>query len=394
LSAGAIGDRIGARRGFVIGTGIFTAASLGCGLAPNLALLIAARAAQGLGAAMLMPCSLALLNHACADDARARARAIGLWTAAGGVALSAGPVAGGLLLGPFGWRSIFLVNLPIGVLAIWLALRRTTETVAGEHHAFDVAGLMLAVVTLLCGTGAVIESGTLGWHAPLVWTGLAFSLAGMAAFIAVEAHRRQPMLPLDFFRDRTFNAATLVGLAVNFALYGAIFLLSLYFQHLRHYSPMKTGLAFLPFMATVIVVNVIGGRLAARFGPRWPMAAGLLLGAVGCALLVGVARDVGYASLMARLLLLSLGVGLSVPPMTAALLSRVPRERSGVASGVLNTVRQAAGAIGVAVFGALAAGDIFAGMRQAFLVSAVLLALAAVLAATSIRPCQKPANAR
>ncbi|WP_158885224.1 MFS transporter [Rhodanobacter sp. L36] len=390
LSAGAIGDRIGARRGFVIGTAVFTLASMGCGFAPNLASLIAARAVQGIGAALLMPCSLALLNHACRDDAPARAKAVGLWTAAGGVALSAGPVIGGLLLHPFGWRSIFLVNLPIGVLAIWLALRRTEETDTQEKQQFDIAGLLLAVIALLAGTAAVIESGSRGWQSPVVWIGLAISVIGLVVFVVVESRQRAPMLPLKFFSDLSFNVATGVGLVVNFALYGTIFVLSLYFQHVRHESPIDAGLAFLPFMLAIIVANVVGGRLAASFGPRWPMTAGLAIGTIGFACLGHVGAQTGFVDLNWRLVLVSLGIGLAAPPMTAALLSRVPRAQSGVASGVLNTVRQAAGAIGVAVFGTLAASDIVGGMRAAFVTSAVLLLLIACLAAVGMRQAKTP----
>jgi len=386
LSGGALGDRLGARHVFVLGLGVFGLASLVCALAPTLPLLVAARALQGLGAALLMPCSLAVLNHACGDDTAARARALGLWTAAGGVALSAGPLAGGLLIDRFGWPSIFLVNLPVCALGIVLALRYTEENATHRvEGGLDIGGQLCAIAMLLCATGAVIEAGTLGWHALPVQLGLGAAALAFVAFLWIEAHQRAPMLPLDFFRDRTFNAATLVGLAVNFVLYGVIFVLSLYFQHVRGYSPATTGLAFLPFMATVILANVVGSRIAARVGSRWPMAAGLLIGALGFALLLGIDVHTGYVALMTRLLLIPIGIGIAVPPMTAALLGIVPRKRSGVAAGVLNTVRQAAGAIGVALYGALVATDMLGGMREAFLVSAILLTLAALVAAWGVR---------
>lgn len=393
LSAGALGDRLGARRVFVFGLGVFGLASLACGVAPNLPLLIAARAAQGIGAALLMPCSLAVLSHACGDDAAARTRALGLWTAAGGVALSAGPLAGGLLIDRFGWSSIFWVNLPICALGILLALRYAEE---GTRHrgegGIDVAGQLCAIVALLCATGAVIGAGTAGWRSWPVDAGLGIAAASLATFLAIEARSRAPMLPLGFFRDATFSAATLVGLGVNFVLYGTVFVLSLYFQRVRDYSPAATGLAFLPFMASLIVANVAAGRIAARLGARLPMTAGLLIAALGFALLRDVDARVGYAALMGRLLLVPIGIGIAVPPMTAALLATVPRARSGLAAGVLNTVRQAAGAIGVAVYGALAATDIVDGMRRAFLAGAVMLALAALVAALGVRrhPADKP----
>jgi MFS transporter, DHA2 family, methylenomycin A resistance protein len=386
LSAGALGDRYGARRVFVLGLGVFGLASLACGLAPNLPLLIVGRAAQGIGAAMLMPCSLAMLNHACGDDAAARVRALGLWTAAGGVALSAGPLVGGLLIDRFGWPSIFWVNLPVCALGILLALRYAEE---GTPHrgegGIDVAGQLCAIVALLCATGAVIGAGASSWRSWPVGLGLGIAMVSLVAFLAIEARSRAPMLPLTFFRDSTFSAATLVGLAVNFVLYGAIFVLSLYFQRVRGYTPAATGLAFLPFMATLIVANVVAGRIAARIGARLPMAVGLLIAGLGFAWLCDIDAHIGYAALMGRLLLIPVGIGIAVPPMTAALLATVPRARSGLAAGVLNTVRQAAGAIGVAVYGALAASDIVDGMRTAFLAGAVMLALAALIAALGVR---------
>ena len=385
LSAGAMGDRLGARRVFVLGLGVFGTASLACALAPDLPLLVIARAVQGLGAALLMPCSLAVLNHACGDDAAARARALGLWTAAGGVALSAGPLVGGALIDRFGWPSIFYINLPVCLLGIALAWRCVEEAPRHRHgEGFDLAGQCCAVAMLLGLTGAVIEAGALGWHASRVWLLLGVGMIAGVAFLRAESRNRAPMLPLGLFRQRAFTTATVVGLVVNFTLYGSIFVLSLYFQRVRGYSPSATGLAFLPFMAAVTVANVAGSRLAARTGPRWPMTAGLLLGATGFALLLGVDATTGYVALIARLLLIPIGVGVTVPSMTATVLSSAPRNRSALAAGVLNTVRQAAGAVGVAAFGALAATDMLDGMRMAFGLSAVLLTVAAVLAAWGV----------
>ena len=386
LSAGALGDRLGARRVFVLGLGVFGTASLACALAPSLPLLVAARAVQGFGAALLMPCSLAVLNHACGDDAPARARAMGLWTAAGGVALSAGPLVGGVLIDRLGWASIFYINLPVcllGMLLTWCCLE---ETPRHRHEGGpDLAGQLCAVAMLLGTTGAVIEAGALGWHAPRVWLLLGLGILAGLAFLRIESRSRAPMLPLGLFRQRAFAAATAVGLVVNFALYGTIFVLSLYFQRVCGYSPSTTGLAFLPFMVAVTVANVLGGRLASRIGPRLPMAVGLLLGAAGFALLLGVDATTRYSALMARLLLIPVGVGVAVPSMTATVLSSVPRTRSALAAGVLNTARQAAGAVGVAVFGTLAGTGIIHGLRLASLLSATLLGLAALVAILGVR---------
>lgn len=391
LSAGALGDRLGARRVFALGLGVFGVASLACALAPDLPLLVAARAVQGLGAALLMPCSLAVLNHACGDDAPARARAMGLWTAAGGVALSAGPLVGGILIDRFGWSSIFYINLPVCLLGMMLAWRCLDETPRHHHEGgLDLAGQCCAVAMLLGATGAVIEAGALGWHAPRVWLLLGLGTLAGLAFLRIESCSRAPMLPLELFRKRAFTAATVVGVVVNFALYGTIFVLSLYFQHACGYSPSATGVAFLPFMIAITVANVLGSRLASRVGPRLPMTAGLLLGAAGFALLLGVDATTHYAALMARLLLIPIGVGVAVPSMTATVLSSVPRTRSALAAGVLNTARQAAGAVGVATFGTLAAGDIVHGLRIASLLSAALIALAALTTMLGLRPAAAP----
>lgn len=390
LSAGALGDRLGARCVFMLGLGVFGIASLACAVAPDLPLLVAARAAQGFGAALLMPSSLAVLNHACGDDAPARARALGLWTAAGGVALSAGPLIGGMLIDRYGWASIFYINLPACLLGLALAWRYLDETPRHRSEGgLDLAGQACAIAMLLGATGALIEAGAPGGHA--LHAGLLLALGALAcvAFLRIESRSRAPMLPLTLFRQRSFTTANVAGLAVNFALYGSIFVLSLYFQRVRGYSPFTTGLAFLPFMAAITVANVAGSRLAARIGPRWPMAAGLLCGALGFALLIDMDAGTGYIPLMARLLLIPVGVGAAVPSMTATVLSSVPRTRSALAAGVFNTVRQAAGAMGVASFGALASTSMLAGMRTAFGLAAALMAAAGALAAWGLRPARR-----
>lgn len=393
LAGGALGDRIGARRVFVGGMALFSIASLVCGLAHTPWVLIAARAVQGAGAALLMPCSLALLNRAYASDKPRRARAVGLWTAAGGIALSAGPVLGGFMVASLGWASIFLVNLPIGALAIWMAYRFLEKVPPkAQKPPIDWAGQGLIVLTLFSLTGAFIETGSSGWISMPVIGGLILAVVAVSLFLLVESRTKAPMFPLKLFASRIPAVTSLVGLAVNLTLYGTIFMLSLYFQKERHFSPEMTGLAFLPFMAAVTVSNVAAGRIAARYGARLPMAIGLLLGAAGFGLMALIETDTSYLSLLWRLLFLPIGIGLAVPAMTTALLSSVPTEMSGTASGVLNTVRQSGGAIGVALFGsALALGTIH-GMQLAFLASAVAVAGAALCAFIFIRDADHSAG--
>jgi DHA2 family methylenomycin A resistance protein-like MFS transporter len=380
LSAGALGDRIGARRAFVIGLVLFVAASLGCALASNAAALIAARTLQGAGASTLVPCSLALLNHACRDDTAARARAVSMWTAAGSIGLAIGPVLGGVLVTAFGWRSIFYVNLPIGAAGIWLAQRFIDDAPTHAGGA-DFPGQMLAILSLFCLTGTLIEAGPLGWSSPIVWTGLALAAAGFCGFIHVESRGAQPMLPLGFFRHPTFAAATSVGFLLNLTLYGAIFVLGLYFQQIDHWSPLRSGLALLPFAVAIFVANIAAGRIATIASPRAIMTLGLLVAAFGIWLLRGINPATPYSVMLPGLVLLPLGIGFAVPVMTSSLLATVPRPRAGVASGVLNSVRQAGGAIGVALFGMLLGGGASA---CAFIAGALMLGGVAAVAACFI----------
>lgn len=385
LAAGALGDRIGARKAYIGGLALFALASLGCGLATNATTLILARVIQGMGAALLVPCSLSLLTHACGEDTVARGRAIALWTAAASVALSVGPVLGGLLVDTLGWRSIFLINIPIAAGGIWLTMRAVTETPRRNGN-LDLTGQILALVTLLSLTGAVIESGRLGTDAPIVVFGFAVALLCGSGFVAIEARSRDPMLPLGFFRNTTFSAATLVGLFINLTLYGAIFVLSLYLQQVRDYSPWIAGVAFLPFPLMLGLSNVAAGPVGRRFGLRLPMFFGLAVGGLGYWLLRDLDTTTTYAAMLPGLILIPAGVGLAVPLMTSALLSTVPRNRSGIASGVLNTVRQAGGGIGVALFGALMASRGVAGIQAVFIISTVLLICGALTAIIGVRP--------
>ena len=385
LSAGVIGDRFGARWAYVIGFLAFGAASLGCGLAPTPAVLIASRALQGLGAALLLPSSLSLLNHASAHDERRRARAVAVWTAAGGVAIAAGPVVGGLLLGTLGWRSIFLVNLPLCAVAIWLTLAAVPDPPRPEHRAaLDPAGQLLAVLALTGLTGAIIEIRPLGLGHPLVLTGLGLAAVAGPCLVAVEARAKEPMLPLDLFRRPSFGAAVVFGIAVNLTYYGVIFVLSLYLQQVLGYSARAAGLAFLPLTATFIVSNIASGWLTGRVGSRMPMICGAIVGAAGFALLLPLGGSSRYAEMLPAFLLIPLGMGLAVPAMTTCILASAERARAGTASAVLNAARQAGGAIGVALFGGLAAGNVVSGLRSSGLLSAGLLLGGAALAALGI----------
>jgi DHA2 family methylenomycin A resistance protein-like MFS transporter len=380
LSAGALGDRVGAKRVFTAGFALFTAASVACGLAPSLSVLIAARAVQGIGAAVLVPCSLTLLNHAYPEQ-RARGRAVGLWAAGASVALSAGPLVGGVLIASLGWRSIFFINAPVGLAAIWLTMRHATETTQSRDRGVDVPGQLVAIVALVALSAATVGGGRHGFAHPPVLAGFAMAAAAAAGFVWIEARRAAPMLPLGLFRSRTFSLTSAIGVLINVAFYGIIFVLSLYFQTTLHYSALATGLAFGPTTAAVLVANLVTGRLTGAVSTRAVMIGGALLMAVSLGGLLVAGRHTTYGLIAAQLTGLGFGIGVVVPAMTSAMLGSVHKSRSGVASGTLNTARQTGSAIGVALFGSLAATNLIAGLRLSLLVSTVLALAIARLSA-------------
>jgi DHA2 family methylenomycin A resistance protein-like MFS transporter len=386
LSAGASGDKFGAKLAFMAGFALFALASVACAAAPTAAALNIARAFQGIGAALLVPSSLAILNHSYAHDKKLLASAIGWWTAAGGVSIAAGPVIGGLLLSVAGWRSIFWVNVPV-CIAGFLLTRKVVPPMAGKHpgRSFDVPGQLLAVIALTGFIGAVIEVHALGLTHVAVLGGFALAVVAGAAFLLVERRAAAPMLPLRFFHSKGFSGAVLFGVLVNFAYYGVIFVLSFYLQQVRGFSVMHTGLVFLPLTGTFIFANIASGWLSARTGLRLPMVVGGLVGAAGYALLClfGISDSATFLQMLPGLALIPAGMGLAVPAMTTSILSSVERHEAGTASAVLNMARQVGGAMGVAVFGAMAAGDggqSTAGIRAALMVAALMLVAAAATA--------------
>ncbi|MCG5074243.1 MFS transporter [Paraburkholderia tagetis] len=417
LSGGVLGDRYGARRMYAAGLVVFALASLACGIAANPVLLIAARALQGAGAAAMLPNSLALLNEACRHERTLRARAVGLWTAAGAVSIAAGPIAGGLLIAAFGWRSIFLVNLPLcaaGLAAtlMWIPASRragaasasqaasrdasqsaseaapqaatSADTPAQRPRSLDVRGQLLAVIALTAFTGAVIECRPLGFAHWAVWGGFVLALAAGAAFVALEARIEAPMLPLAMLRNRTFSAAVLFGVCVNLTYYGTVFVLALFLQHARGQSPLQAGLTFIPLTGGFLLSNIASGHVVARYGTRLPMIGGALVAGLGYALLIPVDANTPLIALLAAFLLIPAGMGLAVPAMTTTVLASVEPARAGTASALLNTARQAGGAVGVAAFGALtgggAAAEVVSGLHADTAISAALLLVAAWLA--------------
>ena len=342
LTAGALGDRLGARRVFMAGFAVFGVGSLGCALSTSTPILIGARALQGVGAAILVPCSLALINHAYPTEAE-RNRAVSIWAAGASVAVAAGPVIGGILIAFAGWRSIFYVNVPLAIFGIWLVWRYSQETPRLHQRSIDLPGQLLGIFALADIAFTIIE------HAG-VWGYVLFAVAAIA-FLVVESRSRSPMLPLGLFRNATFSATTAIGWIINVAFYGLIFVLSLFFQRTLKYSALQTGLAFLPMTGMILPANLASGVIATRVGPRLPIAVGQIVMLVGCLTLLGAGTGTPYWRLALPMLLLGGGIGLIVPAMTSALLGTVDKSRSGIASGVLNASRQAGSVVGVALFG-------------------------------------------
>ncbi|RWX74749.1 DHA2 family efflux MFS transporter permease subunit [Neorhizobium lilium] len=350
LMAGALGDRFGARAVFITGFSLFTLASLACGLAPTLATLVAARLAQGVGAALLVPNSLSLLAQAFPDKEQ-RNRAVGWWGAAGGIALAAGPVVGGILVTHFGWRSVFLINIPVGLVGLALILRYSAPSSRNERRSLDLSGQSAAIIALASLATALTDAAHLGWTHPRVLVALLVAVLAAIAFILIESRSRAPMLPLSFFSNSAFSIASITGVIVNFAYYGLIFVFSLFFQLEQDLSPQETGIAFLPMTIVLVVTNIIASRLITRLGARRLMVFGLLLAAVGYLLLLPVSVSGSYWQLVVPMLTAASGIALIVPTITNVTLSSVDPSRAGIASGVLNTARQVGGMLGVAMCG-------------------------------------------
>ena len=379
LTAGALGDRSGAKRLFIGGFVLFTLASVACGLAPSLGVLVAARAVQGVGAAVLVPTSLSLLNHTFREP-RARARAIGFYLAGASLSLSGGPLVGGILISTLGWRSIFFINVPIAIAGVFLTSRYASETPRATDRGVDPLGQLAAVLALVALVIATIEGGAHGFGDPLVLAGFAVFAVAAGSFVTIEHRAARPMLPLGLFRSRTFSACTLIGLVLNIAFYGLIFVFSLLFQREQHLSPLQTGLALAPVMVAVTVSNLAAGPLTQRLGPRRVVGAASLVLAAGCAGLLWIDASSSYFTLAAQLFALGLGCGVIVPVITSELLGSVQRSWSGVAAGTLNTLRQAGSAIGVALFGSLIASGFIAGLHVALAVSVGLVVVIGGLA--------------
>jgi MFS transporter, DHA2 family, methylenomycin A resistance protein len=380
LSAGAFSDRVGARRAFGTGIGLFVAASAACGLAPAIGALVSARFVQGTAAAAIMPSAMALIGQAYPDPVR-RARAVAVWAMGGAIASSCGPVLGGVLT-LVSWRAIFFLNVPAGAVALIL-LTRTARS-PYRPVPFDWAGQMTAVLAMGGLTYGAIEAGSVGFTDTRVDTAFVVAAAALATFLLSQARGGHPMVPPDLFRSRNVTIAVAVGFAFIVGYYGLPFVMSLYLQQQRGLSPLGAGVAFLPMMLIGLVLTPFSARIAERAGARLLVTGGLVVMTAGLVALAAVPAAPVWL-LAALMVLAGLGGPLVMPPVTGVLLNSVPAHRAGTASGVFNTGRQAGGALAVAVFGALLAhqGTFTHGLRVSLLLAAAV-ALAAAGAAAAL----------
>ncbi|MFG2319625.1 MFS transporter [Streptomyces tendae] len=383
LSGGVFADRFGRKRVYLTGVAVFTVASLLCSFAPSLGWLVAGRVLQGIGAAALSPASLALLAAA-HPVPQERIRAIGLWAGISGVGLAAGPVAGGVLTDAFGWPAIFLVNLPIGVVLVLVGLRHLGESRNPGAPAIDVPGTALSVLAVGVLTYGLIEGGARGWTSPVILGSFATAVILLAAFVAVEARRDAPMLPLRLLRQRLFTVSNTAMVVVGFALMGSSFFFSQFFVYVQGSSILRAGLQTLPVSVAMVIVSPYAGRLAARYGFRIVVTAGLALAALGLLALGTVHADTGYANVWWRLGLAGAGFALAMSPLTGAAIQAVSPQEGGLASGISSTTRQIGAVLGVAVLGAVVrtrqsgGGSFEAGLNSAFLVAGTVTAATAV----------------
>jgi EmrB/QacA subfamily drug resistance transporter len=392
LVGGRLADAFGRRRLLVIGLVIFTVASAAAGLAGSATVLIAARAVQGLGAALVTPTTLAVIA-ATYPDAKERARAVAIWTAVGALALAIGPLLGGVLAQHASWSWIFFVNVPVGIVTVVLASTVVPESTAQETRRLDLPGLSISAAGLTALTWTLIEGGSRGWTSPAVLASFAVAAVAIAGFVAVEARGREPMVDVALFRDRVFTGGILALMLWAFGLFGIYFFTSLYLQDVLGFSPTTAGLAFVPLAASLIVGAGVSEPLAGRFGAHRIVSVALVAMGIGIASVAPLGATAHLVSLLPSFVVIGLAAGLTTP-LTTSVLSAMPAQRAGVASGVFNASRELAGLLGITVIGAIIStrthggftpAAFLAGYRLGLLVAGALVASGGVAAYMALR---------
>ena len=351
LMGAALGDRFGRRRMFTIGVAIFTIGSAAAALSPSSGMLIAARSLQGLGGAISMPLTLTILSAAV--SAEKRPLALGAWGGIGGLAIAVGPVVGGAITQGVSWHWIFWINVPIGIVTVILAQLRLPESY-GPDRSLDLGGVAIASIGLVGIVWGVTHGNGLGWTNGEVLGAIAVGAAFMVAFVAWEARTRSPMLPLNLFSRRLSVVANGISFLMSFGMFGSIFLLSQFFQIVQGLNPLESGLRILPWTATPVIVAPIAGWASGRIGARPILVVGLTLMAIGLGWIAAlISTTVSYPSLVPAFVLSGAGMGLFFAPIANVVLSAVPRDEEGKASGANNTIRELGGVFGIAVLGAI-----------------------------------------
>jgi MFS transporter, DHA2 family, methylenomycin A resistance protein len=394
LTGGTLGDLYGRRRIFALGIVLFVSGTLMCALAPDAATLIGGRAVSGLGAAFALPMSLVLLTIAYPAKT-ARAHALGIWASCNGLAFIIGPTLGGWLVDAIGWRSIFYVTLPVCALALVLTYTALGESAEPQGRRLDLPGQALAIIGLGGLAFAAIEGSHWGWTSPVILAVIGSAVLALAAFVVVEAHTPGPLLPLAFLRQPVFSAALAVAALMTFGMYALLFIMPLYFQTMRGASPLGAGLALLPMPVSFVIVSQLVGHLTNNIGPRIVMTAGMACMGIGALMLSRIAADTSLISIGIALFMVGIGLGLNTAPVNGVAVAAVPPNRSGTASGVLNTARMVGATMGVAILASIFAayagqeatmGEGFLpGLRAALTGSAAAELLGAVIAFAFIK---------
>jgi EmrB/QacA subfamily drug resistance transporter len=352
LLSGSLADRFGRKRIFQLGLTLFSLSSLLCGLAPGVGWLIGFRALQAVGGSMLNPVAMSIIVSVYTDR-RDRARAVGVWGSTIGITVAAGPVLGGVLVNALDWRAVFWVNVPVGIAAILLTRLFVPESKAERARAYDPPGQMLIIALFASIIFATIEGPRHGWGSPLIVGLYALAALAVAALVAVESRRPEPVIDLRFFRSPPFSGANVIALAISASLGGFLFLNTLYLQDVRHYGPLRAGLMIIPLAVGQAVAAQISGRLVGSRGPRIPLVAGGALLAAGAFLLVPMTTHTSDTYLLITYAVFGLGAGLVAPPITNTAVSGLPRDQAGVAGGLASSARQFGIAVGVAITGSI-----------------------------------------
>ncbi len=403
VTGGRLGDIFGRRLIFMIGVVVFAISSATAGLAPDSTTLVISRIAEGIGGALMMPATLSIITDA--FPAEERGKAIGTWAGISGLALSFGPLAGGFLTEDVSWRAIFYINLPIAVLALLASLFAVRESRDEKaERRIDYLGVVLLTVALTSIVLALIEGNDWGWGSGRIIGLFVIGVVATAAFLVTESRVKAPIVDFGFFRSRNFIGANIVATIISFAMMGSFFFLAIYLQDLLGYSPLETGVRFLPTTVVIVIAAPVAGRVADRIGSRWPMVLGLAITSVALYLFAQMTATTTYSDLLVAFILLGIGIGLTMSPMSTAAMNAVDVDKAGVASGTLQMFRMMGGTIGVAATGAifqgklgefnpalLAQGGVAEATKftdalgDAMLLGAVLTAVGAVVAAVVIR---------